>query len=102
MANAVYYNSYKLVKGASVPDFLVAIDNLSAQIKENKGFISTTLLLEEGDTWADYSVWETMDDLKAFLEAAHANTTELAEKFYSFLNFSTCKSRVYTVERVWE
>jgi heme-degrading monooxygenase HmoA len=101
MSNAVFYNSYKLIKGASVPDFLIAIDNLAKQISKNKGFISSTLLLE-GDTWADYSTWESMDDLKAFLELARTNKTDLAEEFYSFLNFNTCKSHVYSVERNWQ
>ena len=100
MPNAVFYNSYKLKKGASVPEFLQAIDNLSEQIKQNKGFISTALL-REGDKWADYSTWETMEDLQAFLEAAQENKTDLAEKFYSYLDFKTCVSRVYSVEKTW-
>lgn len=100
MSTAVFYNSYKLKKGVAVPDFLTAIDKLSKQIAKGKGHVSTTLLCE-GDKWADYSVWETMDDLRAFLDAAQANPTDLAKEFYSFLNLSGCISRVYTVENSW-
>ena len=100
MSNAVFYNSYKLKKGSSIPDFLAAVDNLTMEISKRKGFVSTSLL-REGDTWADYSTWETMDDLNAFLEDAQTNKSELAETFYSFLNFSSCITRAYSVEKSW-
>ncbi|MCL2604825.1 MAG: hypothetical protein FWD90_10130 [Defluviitaleaceae bacterium] len=100
MPQAVYNNSYKLKKGTSVPEFRIAVDNLFKQIAKAKGHISSTLLLD-GDTWADHSVWETMDDLKVFINEANANPSELSLAFYEFLNFNTCKSHVYSVEDNW-
>ena len=98
MPNVVFANTYKLKDGVSVPDFLLAIEKLIKEnISKQKGFVSFKLLAE-GDGWADYGMFETMDDLNAFLESAKNNRNELAEKFYSFLNFDTCKSHIYTVE----
>ncbi|MDR2965050.1 MAG: hypothetical protein LBU88_04675 [Treponema sp.] len=42
MSNAVYYVSYKLKKGASVPDFLLAAEKLNnEQISKKKGVKGT-------------------------------------------------------------
>jgi len=99
MSNVVFYNSYKLKKETSVSDFLQAKSNLtSQQVSKNKGWVSSTYL-REGDLWADYSVWETMDDFKAFVTSARANPTDLAKKMYSFIDSTTSKSHIYTVER---
>jgi hypothetical protein len=103
MSNAIFYNYYKLKEGSSVPDFLIAFEQLIQEnVSKNKGVISVKLLAE-GDAWADYAVFETMDDLNAFLksaEEAQANgTNDLAEKFYSFLDFDTCKSHIFSVEK---
>jgi hypothetical protein len=102
MSNVVFYNSYKLKEGASVPDFLVSIDELSDEIMaKHKGVLSFTLLVD-GDTWADYGVFETMDDLNNFLAASRTarenGTNDLAERFYSFCDFSKGKSHKFSVE----
>lgn len=102
MSKVVFYNSYKLKEGASVPDFLAAIDKLSDEIiAKHKGVISFTLLVD-GDTWADYGVFETMDDLNNFLAASRTakenGTNDLAEKFYSFCDFTKSKSHTFSVE----
>ena len=98
MSNVAFSNCYKLKEGASVPDFLIAIEHLiKDHVSKQKGYVSFQLLKEE-DTWIDSVIFETMDDLNAFLEASQKNSNELAEKFYSFLNFATCKSKVYSVE----
>ena len=102
MPNAVYFNSYKLKEGASVPDFLHALDELTNEIaSKHKGFISFRLHVD-GETWADYAVFETMDDLDAFLissKAAKENgTNDLAERFYSFCDFAGCTSHKFTIE----
>jgi hypothetical protein len=101
MSNVVFANTYKLKNGASVPDFLLAVEKLIKEyVSKQKGYVSFQLLAEN-DTWADSVTFETMDNLNAFLEtseAAQANgTNDLAEKFYSFLNFNTCKSNIYSV-----
>jgi heme-degrading monooxygenase HmoA len=103
MSNAVFFNSYKLKEGVSVPDFLIAIEQLLQEsVSKQKGFISSKLMAE-GEAWADYVIFETMDDLNAFLksaEEAQANgANDLAEKFYSFLDFNTLKSHIYSVEK---
>jgi len=98
MSNVVYFNTYKLKDGASVPDFLLAVEKLIKEhVSRQKGYVSFKLLAE-GDTWADSVTFETMDSLNAFLESSQSSRNELAEKFYSFLNFATCKSTTYSVE----
>ena len=93
-----YMNTYKLKKGASVPDFKQAVERLVKEIlANNKGAISFKLFAE-GDGWADCITWETMDAYSAFLKAAESNPTESALAFYAFINMNTCKSHVYTVE----
>lgn len=53
MSKAVFFNSYKLKKGASVSDFLVAVENLTNEyISKQKGYISFQLLVD-GEIWAD-------------------------------------------------
>jgi len=98
MSNVVFSNTYKLKDGVSVPDFLLSIEKLIKEhVSKQKGYVSFRLLAE-GDTWADFVTFETTDDLNAFLESSQSNKNDLAEKFYSFLNFGTCKSAVYSVE----
>jgi hypothetical protein len=76
---------------------LAAEQLIKEHISKQKGYVSFQLLAE-GDTWADSVTFETMDDLNAFMESSQNNRNELAEKFYSFLDFDACKSSIYTVE----
>jgi len=65
-------------------------------ISKQKGYISWQKL--KGDsTWVDLVTWETIEDAKAFETSDGGG--ELAEKFYSFINLMSCKSRYYTVEK---
>ena len=99
MSNAVFYNAYKLKEGTSVEDFLATKSSLTEQhVSKHKGWISSTYL-RDGDTWADYSTWETMDDLKAFIAKSRLNPTDLAKRMYAFIDFGSSKSHIYTVER---
>ena len=99
MSNVVFLNTYKLVDRASVPDFLVAVEKLIKEhISKQKGYVSFKLLAGD-DAWADYVMFETMEDLNAFLESSQNDSNELAERFYAFLDFSTCISKIYTVEQ---
>ena len=101
MSNAAFYCSFNLKKGASVPDFLQAAKALNdGYISKQKGYISWKQLVD-GDTWADFLTFETMEDVKKF-EADSGNAGELAEKFYSFLNLASCKVNYFTVERNYE
>jgi len=94
MSNAVLFCSYKLKKGASIPDFQLAVKKLTEHTSKQKGCISYKLLVEN-ETWADMSTWETMDDLKSFMKSG--GPTDLAEKFYSFIDFESCKTHFFEV-----
>jgi len=104
MSNAVYYVSYKLKRGASVPDFLLAAEKLNNEhISKQKGYISWKQLYDEKkDRWADYCTFETMDDLNTFLEVSR-NPGELAKKFYSYMrrNPFYFKTHFFTVKKCY-
>jgi len=101
MPHAVFYCEYQLKKDASVPDFLQAAETLNnGYISKQKGYVSWKQLAD-GETWVDLLTFETMDDCKKF-EADAGNSGELSEKFYSFINLSSCKVRYYSVERNYQ
>jgi len=100
MPNAVYYVSYKLKKDVSVSDFLLAAEKLNNEvISQQKGYLSWKQLVD-GDTWADFIVFETMDDLNNFKEASK-KPSQVAKDFYSFINFSAkgSKIHIFSVEK---
>jgi hypothetical protein len=97
MSNAVYFVSFNLIKGASVPDFLLAAEKLNNEyMSKQKGYISWKQLLE-GEMWVDLITWETMDDAKRLSESS--GTNDLAEKFYSFIDPESCKVHLFSVEK---
>ena len=97
MSNAVFYVSFKLKKGTSIPDFLLAAEKLNNEyMSKQKGYISWKQLAD-GDTWADFITFETMDDAKKVAESCEPNA--LAEKFYSFININSCKTHLFSIER---
>jgi len=99
--NAVYFVSYKLKKGASIPDFLLAAEKLNDEhISKQKGYISWQQLVD-GETWVDFATFETMEDLKSFEEASR-NPNDVALKFYSFINLNSCKGHHFLVERNYQ
>jgi len=98
MAKAVFYNAYKLKKGTSIPEFMLAAEQLNkAYISQQKGYVSSKLAVD-GETWADFTTFETMDDLNNFLELSR-NPNELALQFYSFININSCKTHMFSVEQ---
>jgi len=97
MTNAVWFISYKLKKGVSVPDFLAAQEQCNNEVlSKKKGFISWQVL-HKGDTWVDFVTWETMEDAVAAEKGGE--TDPVAAKFYSFLDFKSMKMQAYSVER---
>jgi len=95
---AVYYVSYKLKKNASIQDFLLAAEMLNNEyISKQQGYVSWKQLVD-GETWADFATFETMDDLKNFIEKSRT-PNDVAKKFYSFINLMSCKSHYFSVER---
>jgi hypothetical protein len=100
MSNAVMFISFKLIKGASVPDFLLAAEKLNNEyMSKQRGYISWKQLVD-GETWADLLTWETMDDAKKILESDSTNA--LAEKFYSFIDPENCKVQLFSVEKSYQ
>ena len=100
MKNAIYYVSYPLKKGASVPDFLQTAEELNNEfISKQKGYVSWQQAVD-GDIWVDILTFETMDDLNNFKKVSE-NPSELAERFYSFMNLnpSLCKMHIFSVEK---
>ena len=98
MSKAVWFISYKLVEGASVPDFLAASQECHNEVlSKKKGFISWRVL-SQGDTWVDLVTWETMDDAIA-AESDSTAPGPVALKFYSFIDQESLSSQVYAVER---
>jgi hypothetical protein len=97
MYKVVFFNAYKLKKGASIPDFLLSVEALKNEyISKQKGYVSFQLLVD-GETWADSTTFETKEDAQNFAKASDSNG--YAEKFYSFLNCNSCKSNFFTVEQ---
>ncbi|MCL2216809.1 MAG: hypothetical protein FWB91_07280 [Defluviitaleaceae bacterium] len=98
MSNAVFFCTFNLKSDASVPDFLLAAEKLNnGHISKQQGYISWKQL-RDGDTWADFVTFETMEDVKSF-EANSASAGELAANFFSFINSGTVKVNYFTVER---
>jgi len=98
MPNAVWFISYKLIKEASIADFLIASEKCHNEVlSKKKGFISWKVLVD-GDTWVDLCTWETMEDAVN----AENNDNEpdpTAQKFYSFIDPDSLKMQVFSVEK---
>jgi len=95
--NAVWFISYKLVKGVSVKDFLLAQEKCNNEVlSKNKGFISWKVL-RDGETWVDLCAWETMEDAKN-AESNDGETNPAAQEFYSFIDFDSLNMQVFSVE----
>jgi len=98
MSNAVWFISYKLKKGASVAEFLAASEKCNNEVLSKKeGFISWEVFAD-GDTWVDFVKWETMEDA-INAEKDDGETNPAAGEFYSFINFNSIKTKVYTIEK---
>jgi len=81
----------------SVPDFLLASGKVHNEIiSKQKGYISWKVLVD-GDTWVDLITWETMDDAKNGENAG--STNPIAHEFYSFMDESSIKVQLFSVEK---
>lgn len=97
MSETAWFISYKLVKGASVQDYLAASEQVSNEIlSKQKGFISWKVLAD-GDTWVDLIVWESLEDAKNAETAGAENP--IAQKYYSFIDMESCKQTNFAVEK---
>ena len=97
MPNAVMFISFRLVPGASVPDFLLATEKLNSEhMSKQKGYVSWKQL-REGETWVDFIEWETMEDAGRAMEAGCE--TETAAAFFAFLDQESVETHLYSVEK---
>ena len=97
MSNAIWFISYKLKKDVSEEDFLLASEKCHNEVlSKQKGFISWEVL-RDGDIWVDLVRWETEEDAKNG-ETAGANNPA-SHEFYALINISTCKLRLWSVEK---
>ena len=97
MANVISFNYYKLQQAVSSSDFLFAKKKMTDEFaSKQKGRLSSMALVDN-DIWADFTVFESIDDLKAFAKAFHANET--AKQCFSFMDFGTMNSHVFTVKK---
>ena len=98
VAKAIWFISYKLVKDADVSEFLAASRQCHDEVlSKHKGFISWQVLAKD-DTWVDFVTWETKEDA-INAEKNSDPTNPVAAKFYSFINFNSIKSQIYTIEK---
>jgi len=98
MSNAVFYCSFNLNEGVSVPDFLIAAEKLNKEyISKQNGYISWKQLVD-GELWVDLVTFETMEDVKNFAESSF-NPNEFSEKYFSLVNLNSCTEHFFTVER---
>ena len=97
MSHAVWFISFKLKKGVSVEDFLLASEKCHNEVlSKQKGFISWEVL-RNGDEWVDLVKWETMEDAENGETAGASHPA--AHEFYAFINMSTCKIQRFSVEK---
>ncbi len=85
------------MEGASVQAYLAASQKVRDEILGiQKGFISWQVL-KDGDTWADLIIWETPEDAKNAETAGQGNPN--AQEYYSYMDFSSMKNQMFTVEK---
>jgi len=96
--NAVFYCAFKLKKDANAQEFLQAAEKLKNEfISKQQGYVSWQHL-HDGDTWADFIVFETMEDVKTF-ETNSEHEGDVAQHFYSFIDFDSIKQHYYVIEK---
>lgn len=95
MPKAVWFISFKLKKGVSEDDFLIASEKCHNEVlSQQKGFISWEVL-RDGDTWVDLVKWETEEDAKNGETAGAKNPA--AKEFYRFINMNSCKLQLFSL-----
>ena len=97
MSNVVMLISYKLAKGSSTSDFLLASEKVQSEfLSKQKGYISWKVLAD-GDTWADLLTWETMTDAQNAMAASETNAANQA--FFAFLDQESVNIQLFSVEK---
>jgi two-component SAPR family response regulator len=98
MSKTVFLNVYKLKKGINILEFKEAVTSLhNGYISKFNGYVSFELMQDKDrGFWSDRTVFETMEDAQSFAGTCEPN--QLAEKFYGFINLSTCRSNLFLIE----
>jgi hypothetical protein len=95
MAYVHIYHAYKLKEGTSEQDFLRVAEKFSNEPGlKTKGFISWTLL-NDGETWADILVYESMDDFENAREKIHEIPS--VHDLSSFFDHANITEHIFTV-----
>jgi len=86
MSNIVEFQSFKLKKGVSVSDFLLASDKFNNDfLSKQKGYIAYQVL-SKGDTWYDFLAWESAEDIQTATQAYIAYEAETDRHYISFID----------------
>jgi heme-degrading monooxygenase HmoA len=56
---------FRLQSPALTQDFLVAIEETTAMLKNQPGFLSRSIGQSEGEEWVDILYWESVEDAKS-------------------------------------
>ena len=101
MSNVIMFITFKLVEGASVPDFLLASEKLNdGHMSKQKGYISWKQLVE-GEMWADLVTWETMEDAQKMMDPNMdpSSISDLEKEFCSFIDQESVKMHLFSVAK---
>lgn len=83
MVQAVEYVSFSLRKGVIQSDFILASDKMNQDfLSAQKGYVGRKLL-NDGDTWADMVLWETMSDAQHAAEVCNENSA--ASEYFLYI-----------------
>lgn len=97
MANAVEFSAFKLKKGVSPYEFLHIADEFNEGfLSRQHGYVSRQLLLD-GEKWADYVLWETMDDIQNAFKASEKDA--VARKYLACINLNSCATNLFSIEK---
>ena len=97
MPNAVEFSAFKLKKGVAVSDFLCIADEFNEGfLSKQKGYVSRQLLVE-GEKWADYVLWESVEDIHNAFKVAEKD--EVAYKYLSCINLNSCTTNLFSIEK---
>lgn len=97
MSNAVELVTFNLKKGVSVADFLLASDKFNSEfLTKQKGYISRKLLVD-GEKWADFVLWETIEDIQNAYKIAEKDAT--AFEYLSCISENSCNGNFFSIEK---
>ena len=86
MTGVAEFQSFKLKKGVAASEFLLASDKFNNEfLSKQKGYISYKVL-KKGDTWYDFLVWESEENVSAAAEAYKSYAEKTSNHYISFID----------------